>query len=79
MTKRGKHVSTRNKLALLALFFLCFLGAKAQNDYSGVYYIGSAGYNASTPANNYYLFPTEGWLYYRPTNNWSTDGTPTPN
>ena len=66
MTKRGKYVSTRNKLALLALFFMCFLGAKAQTDYSGVYYIASDNsanshpgvvYNASTPEKNYYLVP----------------------
>ncbi len=35
-------------------------------DYSGVYYIGSVGYNANTPDNNYYLCPTEGWCYYAP-------------
>ena len=41
-----------------------------QTDYSGTYYIGVYGknstsqYNPSTPANNYYLCPTEDWLYY---------------
>ena len=48
-------------------------------DYSGVYYIGTAGYNANSPANNYYLCPTEGWIYYQPTNQWSEDGTAYPN
>jgi len=47
--------------------------------YSGTYYIGTAGYNASTPDNNYYLCPTEGWIYYKPTNEWSADGTTYPN
>lgn len=47
--------------------------------YSGTYYIGSAGYNASTPANNYYLCPTEGWIYYKATDGWSADGTTYPN
>ena len=50
-----------------------------QTDYSGVYYIGTAGYNAGTPANNYYLCPTEGWIYYKPNNQWSEDGTTYPN
>ena len=43
-------------------------------DYSGVYYIGSVGYNANTPDNNYYLCPTEGWCYYAPVDDFtSTD------
>ena len=53
--------------------------AWGQTDYSGVYYIGTADYNASTPANNYYLCPSEGWIYYKPTNGWSADGTTYPN
>ena len=36
----------------------------AQEDYSGVYYIASNGYNADNTANNFYLCPTEGWCYY---------------
>ena len=42
-----------------------------QTDYSGVYYIGTAGYNAGTPANNYYLCPTEGWCYYQATDDFT--------
>ena len=48
-------------------------------DYSGTYYIASGGrgennnqnatnkytYNPSTPSNNFYLCPTEGWCYYQ--------------
>ena len=67
------------RLLALAALFLAPFWAWGQTDYSGVYYIGSAGYNASTPTNNYYLCPTEGWLYYKPTNDWSTDGTTYPN
>ena len=67
------------RLLALAVLFLAPFWAWGQTDYSGVYYIGSAGYNASTPANNFYLCPTEGWLYYKPTDNWSTDGTTYPN
>lgn len=42
-------------------------GAKATGDpdYSGTYYIGSTGYNASKPTENFYLCPTEGWCYYQ--------------
>ena len=64
------------------LFMLLITSAawgQASSDYSGTYYIGTAGYNASNPANNYYLCPTEGWIYYKPTNKWSTDGTTYPN
>ena len=42
-----------------------------QTDYSGVYYIGSVGYNAATPASNYYLCPTEGWCYYQATDDFT--------
>lgn len=54
-------------------------GAKSTTDYSGVYYIGTAGYKDNTPTSNYYLCPTEGWIYYQPTNKWSADGTTYPN
>lgn len=65
---------------LLILFLLLAPAATwGQTDYSGVYYIGTAGYNAGNPANNYYLCPTEGWIYYKPTDEWSTDGTTYPN
>ena len=40
-------------------------------DYSGVYYIGTAGYNAGTPNNNFYLCPTEGWCYYQVTDDFT--------
>ena len=66
--------------AILAVLMAWMMPAKAQEtDYSGTYYIGTNGYNPSAPANNYYLCPTEGWIYYQPTNNWSTDGTTYPN
>lgn len=69
-----KHI---RKLMVLAL--LAPMAVWGQTDYSGVYYIGTAGYNAGNPANNYYLCPTEGWIYYKPTDEWSTDGTTYPN
>ena len=41
-------------------------GSKAgtSDDYSGTYYIGSVGYNASKTTTNYYLCPTEGWAFF---------------
>ena len=38
---------------------------------SGTYYIGTIGYNASTPAKNFYLCPTEGWCYYEATDDFT--------
>ena len=68
------------RLAMTMLLLLA-LGSSVwgQTDYSGVYYIGTAGYNANTPADNYYLCPTEGWIYYKPDDKWSDDGTTYPN
>ena len=55
-------------------------------DYSGKYYIASdaivsnkSTYDENTPANNYYLCPTDGWCYYKPDNNYSDDGNAYPN
>ena len=67
-------------LLLLAMTTLGVMEAWGQGtDYSGTWYIGTVGYNASTPDNNYYLCPTEGWIYYKPNDDWSTDGTTYPN
>jgi hypothetical protein len=71
-----KHILKRLPLFLMLLITSA---AGGQTDYTGTYYIGTAGYNASTPTTNYYLCPTEGWIYYKPTNEWSTDGTTYPN
>jgi len=72
-------------MALLAAMMMPAVG-QAQTDYSGTYYIASGGkgekngsgttynYNANSPANNFYLCPTEGWCYYAATNDFtSTD------
>ena len=62
--------------------------ALAQTDYSGTYYIASdyqnpsnkvRQYNPNTLTDNYYLCPSDGWIYYKPDNDWSADGTAYPN
>lgn len=65
---------------------LSFNGMRAQTDYSGVYYIGSGAivngsvaYDATSPTTNFYLCPTAGWCYYKPTDDFSGDGTTYPN
>ena len=48
-------------------------------DYSGVYYIASdRGYNAETPNNNFFLCPTEGWAFYKATNDVQADNNGQP-
>ena len=80
MNTSSRHISRRWwHLATLLAALLLPHAVWSQTDYSGVYYIGSVGYNAGKPANNYYLCPSEGWLYYEPTDKWSTDGTTYPN
>ena len=53
-------------------------------DYTGTYYVASnyrnptTGihiYDSSTPANNYYLCPTEGWYYYKATDDFYPSNT----
>lgn len=66
--------------AVLGMMMTWMMPAVAQTpDYSGTYYIGTNGYNPNATTSNYYLCPTEGWIYYKPTNNWDTDGNAYPN
>lgn len=53
---------TLTTLLLLLLFGTTTAFAQ---DYSGVYYIGSNGYNSANTTTNYYLCPTENWFYYQ--------------
>lgn len=51
-----------------------------RTDYSGMYYIGTRNYNANATATNYYLCPTEDWVYYTSDETEvSTDGDTYPN
>ena len=64
-------------------------GQEQTTDYSGIYYIASGGkssgsgngytYNPNNPSNNFYLCPTEGWCYYKPDDDFSSDGITYPN
>ena len=83
-THEASFVGSRTYVLQKLLFFTILMtfgtvSAWGQTDYSGVYYIGSAGYNANNPTNNFYLCPSENWLYYKPDNEWSTDGATYPN
>ena len=54
-------------MTIFAVLLTPFLGwGQTSGDYSGIYYIGSVGYDADNPSNNYYLCPTEEWCYYAP-------------
>ncbi|MBP5516722.1 MAG: chitobiase/beta-hexosaminidase C-terminal domain-containing protein [Bacteroidales bacterium] len=69
-----KNTGKKYHKILLFLVLLLPLTLEAQTDYTGTYYIGSNGYNSGTPANNYYLCPTEGWCFYQATDDFtSTD------
>ena len=80
----GLHAAARLLTALLLLAGAT--GALAQTDYSGTYYIASYAivpdsdpaiyfYDPADPNNtdNYYLCPTDGWIYYKKDNNWTAD------
>ena len=75
----NNELTARLLLLLMLMLTVGVREAWGQTDYSGTYYIGTAGYNAGTPANNYYLCPTEEWIYYKPNNQWSDDGITYPN
>lgn len=67
-----------NLLRYAFLLLMMILGGELNSawgqDHSGVYYIGTVGYDANSPSTNYYLCPAEGWIYYMPTNKWSNEG-----
>ena len=84
----GNKKQGRGVLGLMLLaFFAVFFGGKTWGqitDYSGTYYIGVFGkndtseYDTSDPNNsdNFYLCPTESWLYYVATNSCIHDDDP---
>ena len=73
----------------ILLLILLVLGSGSvwgQTDYSGTYYIASYAkvpnsnpaqyvYDPTDPNNpdNFYLCPTDGWIYYKKDNNWTAD------
>ncbi len=81
---RRRLSPSSSMLTFLLLFLMMVVEATGAwgQDYSGTYYIGSNSKSTdytTTPANNYYLCPTEEWIYYKPTDDWDTDGTTYPN
>ena len=88
---QSSQSKSSNRIRRLASLLMLLVGtgsALAQTDYSGTYYIASdyqnpsnkvRQYDPNTLANNYYLCPSDGWIYYKPDNDWSADGTTYPN
>ena len=70
LKRRGRLFST---LSLLLLMLTWGAGpAFAQTeDYSGTYYIATVGYIKPNITEKFYLCPTEGWAYYKPTNDFN--------
>ena len=68
------------RMMMVLLMMMGVSGVWGQTDYSGTYYIAfpgkvttpSLGYNQSTPKTNYYLCPTEDWIYYNATDTYTT-------
>ena len=84
---KGTYI-LRSIFLLLTLMTFGAGNALAQDDLSGIYYIASGGkgeansgsynYNSSTPSNNFYLCPTEGWCFYQATDDFSSSDTGMP-
>ena len=71
--KHGNNsfLASGHMLAISLVFLMLLSGiskAWGQTDYSGTYYIGSRGYDASKITSNFYLCPTEGWAFYNGNN-----------
>ena len=73
MFKHNIKGTVQNIFLLLTLMTLGATSAWAQTDYSGVYYIGAPGWVSGNTSTNYYLCPTEGWLYFYSPDRYTTD------
>ena len=65
------------RYAVLLMMVMMGMNVWGQTDYSGVYYLsgnnqGTDSYNVNNTTTNYYLCPTENWIYYQATNNITT-------
>lgn len=62
----GSPLRALRWVAVLVVMMACVMPAKAQTDYSGVYYLNSRGKDGAQVVTvfKYYLCPTEGWCYY---------------
>ena len=66
------HSFVHRGLCFLTMLIAGIAVSWGQTDYSGTYFLampGTGSYSAESPADNYYLVPTEGWCYYVATNN----------
>ena len=70
MFKHNIKGTVQNIFLLLTLMTLGATSAWAQTDYSGTYLIKSRSANKKT-AGDYYICPTEGWIYYTGTNSFT--------
>ena len=65
---RGQAPCVKKLLLMLLVMIVTGVGdVWGQTIADGLYYIGSVGYDISTPTTNYYLCPTEGWCSYKAT------------
>ena len=67
----GSSLTSLRLTISMLLMLTLGTGSVWGQDYSGVWYIASVNYNAGTPADNYYLCPTEGWCYYQATDDFT--------
>ena len=82
----SSFTAIRLVMSLLLLLVLGSSNVWGQTDYSGTYYIASYAkvpdskpaqyvYDPTNPTNpdNYYLCPSDGWIYYKKENKWTAD------
>ncbi len=75
--KKMRTMKNIRKLVMLLAGMMVGGGVAWGQDYSGVYYLsgnnqGQDSYNVANTTTNYYLCPTENWIFYQATNNITT-------
>ena len=85
-SSKRAELERRLVISMLLLLVLGSSNVWGQTDYSGTYYIASYAkvpdskpaqyvYDPTNPTNpdNYYLCPSDGWIYYKKENKWTAD------
>ncbi|MDY6257519.1 MAG: chitobiase/beta-hexosaminidase C-terminal domain-containing protein [Bacteroidaceae bacterium] len=72
-SSKRAELERRLVVSMLLMLIVGSSSVWGQDDYSGVYYIGTVTHSTESTTNNFYLCPTEEYYYYQSTSPYYTD------
>ncbi len=72
-SSKRAELERRLVVSMLLMLIVGSSSVWGQDDYSGVYYIGTVTHSTESTTNNFYLCPTEGYYYYQSTSPYYTN------